>query len=984
MTFTGALLWSLALLLGAALTGPGATPLSAQSIVAGEVEGEITDTLGRPVQGAAVTLTEERSGIGRTRRTTSDGTFAFEFTPGGSYELRVEALGYRPRVILGIDVTPGDRVRVPVDLLVEPPPVQRADTTRWGGAGGGGANVGRRLGPAEISSLPDRARDVAALLEATSWSDPVGGLEGLPVGFTALYADGERVFRAEHPSLADGGEPLGLLFPRIGLQSAAIRTGLEDIEWGGSTGSLVSLETRSGMGRASGELFGLWSDGRTWTNEVVGEGPELLSAWGGGTASIPLIPDSALVAISVEGGMVETPNIFWRNDYYTGRVLSGAPEPGLRSRGYGAGSARVDWLLDGGTRITARAGFSSFRNETDRLGMPQPGYGTELPGEGVDGSLAAVVGAPLSETLLLEFRGAVGFSNRTWEQGEDSLPGAWLVSERALLGTNPSFPATNDRISLTLSPVLHYRSGPNRIKAGARVSRDWFDVSHVEQSPGAYFFGSRAALLGGQGAAVDVAGPVPAVDFNKSQIGLFGQYRWSARPGLDVTTGLSWRLERLPVQDVQPATEWAGLTGITNLNPDRSVNGFGGLLHLRWDLRGDGNTWLVGGMGVEYGLFDVGALHEVLTLDGPVRARRAFGEGLDWETGGMPGDAVTATRLAILGPDLEPPRTTRGFAGLFQSLPAGMQLGLTTSFRRTEALLRRTDLNRLAEPVGTDQDGRPVFGDLGIVAGTLFADPATNRRFPDFESVWALSSDGWSEYTGFTASLEVPLGREGSLTARYTWSETTDNWFGAAEGGALATLAPELPDPEWHEGRSDFDIPHRLSVLGVLPLPLPWGGEIAGLYRYRSDRPFTARVAAGLDANGDGSPFNDPAFIPASGSTIEALATEWDCLAERAGQFAERNGCRGDPIHTFDVRVSLGLPPIGGVAATLTIDGLGLTDPDTGIRDDNLLLLGGGSVEKDDDGIEVPYRVNPRFGEWVFRGDPGRMLRVGLRIGGIR
>jgi hypothetical protein len=34
--------------------------------------------------------------------------------------------------------------------------------------------------------------------------------------------------------------------------------------------------------------------------------------------------------------------------------------------------------------------------------------------------------------------------------------------------------------------------------------------------------------------------------------------------------------------------------------------------------------------------------------------------------------------------------------------------------------------------------------------------------------------------------------------------------------------------------------------------------------------------------------------------------------------------------------------------------------------------------------VEVPYKVNPGFGSWIFRGDTGRMIRVGLQIGGGR
>jgi hypothetical protein len=187
---------------------------------------------------------------------------------------------------------------------------------------------------------------------------------------------------------------------------------------------------------------------------------------------------------------------------------------------------------------------------------------------------------------------------------------------------------------------------------------------------------------------------------------------------------------------------------------------------------------------------------------------------------------------------------------------------------------------------------------------------------------------------------------------------------------------------DWDESTSDFDVPHRFTALAVFPLPLPWGGEVAGLYSLRSDLPFTPHVAAGLDANGDGSPFNDVAFIPASDPALQTLAQEWDCLSSGQGAFAERNSCRGDAIHSVDLRLSIGLPPVAGISSRLIVDGLNLTDRDMGIRDDNLLLLRSGSLSQVNGSVTVPYKVNPNFGNWVYRGDTGRMVRVGFRIGG--
>jgi len=958
--------------------------VAAQSIFAGEVGGRILDEAGYPIRGAAVTLVEAGGEGGLEERTREDGAFSFAYAPGGVYDLRVEALGYRPMLVLGVTVTPGDQVHVPIRLVAEPPPVVNRDTVRWVASGQGSPTMGRTLQGNQLDALPDRVRDVTSLLAVSSWADRAGGLEGLPAGYTTLFSEGEPFRPATHPGMSGTGAPYGLLFPRVGLQSATVITGLEDIEWSGTTGSLVSLETRAPAARTSGELFGLWSGGPTWTNEVVGDGPTMLSAWGGGSVAFPVAEQASPLALNFEGGVVETPNLFWRNDYYTGDFTPGAAA-GTRTSGYGAGSGRVDFPFGRDGRATIRAGFSIFKNESDRLGTPQSGYGVELPGKGTDGSLAAIVAHPLSLGALLEVKGAVSYSSRTWEPQAGALPGAFLVTDRALVGTNPVYPATSDRLDLSITPVVHYRSGPNRMKGGLRLEYAYFDMAHVDQSAGAFFFGSPRALSAGDGAAIVVPGEPAGNTFGVLRTNIFGQYRWTAAPGLDLTTGISWKYERLPMGDISPAVTWAELTGVPNVSTETSLQALDGRVHLRWDLAGDGKSWLVGGLGLEHGAFDPAAMNEVLTLSGSVPVDRALGSGLNWEQGSLSGaDVVRGNRLAMFGRNLEAPFTTRAAVGLFQNLSHGVRVGISGTLRRTESILRRSDLNRLLEPVGVDQDGRSLYGDLRIVSGVLGADPATNRRFPGFESVWALDTDGWSEYKGVTASLEAPLGEGGSVSVQYTYSQTRDNWVGASRGSALAELNPDLPVSNWDEAVSDFDVPHRLSAFVVLPLPLPGESYLSGLYTFRSDHPFTPRVATGLDANGDGSPFNDIAFVPASGSDIEALAAEWSCIADALGSFPERNACRGDPVHTVDVRLSLGLPAIGGVSSAIVVDGLNLTDNDMGIRDDNLLVLGGGSVAKNGDTFSVPYKVNPGFGGWVYRGDTGRMLRVGLRIGGGR
>ena len=977
--------WGLVLVFPALVSLAEAKPVSAQSIVAAEIGGTVTNATGGFVREAAVTLVAIQSRIARATETSIDGLFDFDFVRAGSYDIRVESLGFRPVLVTGLQVGSGQRVQISVELTPQTPPVTQVDTVRWGSADlpSSGAVVARRLRGSELRALPDLRRDLSQLVALSSIADAGLGIEGLTGAEAVVFAEGEAFRPAAHPhqrmrTLA------GLPFPRLGLASGSVGQGMEDIEWAGAPGGVIVLESRGAEGDASGGGFGMWSSDALLSSDLVTDPASSTSIWGGAELSFALIPDTALLAISFEGMRLQSPLIPSARDSLVASVLGEdaplAEQPGLTETFVAAGTARADWALAGGGHITTRLGFASFRRESDRLGTPTLGLGREGPVEGTDGSVAAIVWSPLTENVLLEVRGGVGFSSRDYEAVDPSLPGAWVIGSGAFVGTDPAFAGKFSRTDVGLGPTLHYRSGPNRAKVGLRFEVTSYDDEYVEDSRGAFVFGDDGGLLGGEGAFYRALGSVPATTYSIPRVSGFGQYRWAVMPGMDLTTGIRFEQESLPRDEVRLAGDWLAFSGLRNDEFEDKLTKLDARLHLRWDLMNNGRSWLIGGIALQNGQLDPGVISEVLTLDGAVRAQRGLGEVGAWPT---PPDSASAPvfgkRLALFGPDLKSPQTTRGVVSFSTGLGGGLTLSLTGSFRRTEFLLRRADLNRTDLPVGSDQNGRALYGPLQIVDGVLGADPELNRRFPDFESVWAHNADGWSEYRGVTVAMESDFGEGGSLSAHYTFSETTDNRVGLLSGRAAAQLSPGLDIENWDEGISDLDIPQRAAVAAVLPFSF---GSIAGVYKYRSGYPFTPMVAAGLDANGDGSVFNDVAFIPTSGLPTGGAA--FDCLAAFQGAFPDRNECRGESVHTLDLRLTIGLGTLGGSNAQLVIDAMNVMDAETGIPNPALLsITPGGSVGTDSGGnAQVPYRVNSAFGAVIPGTNPGRWLRVGLRLGG--
>ena len=162
--------------------------------------------------------------------------------------------------------------------------------------------------------------------------------------------------------------------------------------------------------------------------------------------------------------------------------------------------------------------------------------------------------------------------------------------------------------------------------------------------------------------------------------------------------------------------------------------------------------------------------------------------------------------LSVLDPSFRPPRTERVSGGLTRALGRGAAFDISATYRRTDFLPGRTDLNLIANPLGSDQNGLPLFGALTQVGALLTAVPGTSRRFAAYDAVWALQSNASSDYWGATSGIHgVDVGPL-QLMASYTHSSAHDNWP-SAWTLPYGAWAPGLPVGA--QGPADYDVPDR-------------------------------------------------------------------------------------------------------------------------------------------------------------------------------
>lgn len=962
-----------------------ATTLEGQSIVAGSVDGVVRTATGDPLRGASVVLRSGSHGFERVEVTDGEGRFALSFVSPGSYEVVVEALGYVPVLVRPLDMPVGEAVSLALTLEGATGVVARVDTVAGSTQAAGRWTAGGvRIGPGLVDrapSLTDDLTDVAALVPAMDGS--LGG-RGLPGSMSSIFVDGVRFDPAVHPAVrGEGG-----LSPMLGRNGTAwLQAFLSpgDAEWGGG-GTVVSITSRtSTRSDASTEVSGAWSGGALWNSSTLDfDAPALSSAWAAASAQFELVADTSRMFVTAEGMRVQTPRAPRLGPGAVSALdgldpgLAGAlTSPSVEEVTRASGLARVDWWFSPVQRFSLRAALGHEERRTEGPGLPLLDYGATPAATSTDFSVAADLTNQQTEQLTLEFRGALSGSVRDFEA--DGRPQAFVVEPGAILGSPAGAGGSVSRLDFNFGATAHYRVGPGRsLKGGAQLRATRFSYTHGFLTGGRYVAATLSDLAAAPASFASSTGP--ETTFPTSEAGVFGQYTWSPGPDVRVSFGGRVDYETLPAEAV-PNVDLRAATGLDNADYPTTFLSPGVGASATWALAGaDGPSTLVVAGALQTGDIDPAFVAELFAQDGDTRATRVMDSGTGWPGRPSTSDGTTLPALTLFGPAMRPPRHLQASAGLVTRVGPTTSLYTGGSVRRTDFLPRRRNFNVAVVRAGSSSDGRALWGDLRKDGALLTVDGRSHRRFSSFDDIWAVDPDGWSTYSGLTVGIEH---RSPTLEfeASYTRSRTEDNWFGAAAGLLEAAQPPHVPDTvaSWSEGPSDFDVPDRAVATATL---FPAGRTtVTAVYRYESGRPFTPGYRRGVDANADGSGFNDPAFVPAD---VGSLSGTWDCLSDLAGAFATRNACRGPGRHGLDVRVALGLGTFLGRTLDVVVDGLGIVEADDGIRDTALLLVDPDApLGTDAEGRTViPTRLNPDFGQVLLPYGPGRILRIGVRLGG--
>ncbi len=922
-----------------------APALSAQSLTFGQVEGQVRDGNRRPVAGAEVRVEDRASGAVRYALSARDGTFRFVSIPAGRYDIRVEALGYRPVVHLDVDVGAARTARVEARITAAAPPVTTIDTVPRRGEAGTVNDWLFERGYADLVG----ARRVASDLFGLSTIADAHAVEGLPWRYTEAMIEGSRVASTGAPG-GLGADGAALALPTRAFSTARVGGLGFDVEVGGSGVGLAATSQRGGRAQS----FRALAEGGTASNGgmLAGGGPIQ-----GDTAQINFGADaqqSTLSPIDAAEGDERTDN---------------------RVSAFG----RLDWQPGDRIAITARGSGSRYTSTgpAERVGLASA-FGNEFEGYALQAGVN--VHARITERIATEVRLSSDVGSAEGRAG--SSPRTAFATTGLDVGSTIGAPFEDTRSASRATALVHFDLGAHRLKAGFTGAFHTFDARHLRDSDGVFAIGEEVAgaTPGLFGAFREVEATALAGQFRMAETAWIVQDAWRLADGFTITLGTRYETFRTPFNRIERNNAWAAATGLDNRQEGSSGARLSPRVGVRWELGRDREWVIEGGGGVFHDLPDRRDVAEALTLDRSADVRLGVGDLSGWPLAPSSTVApVVGRTLTMLGPDFQGPRTQRMAIGI--SRRAGeWSASLSGVYRHTDFLARRRDLNLPFSPVGSDQYGRPLYGTLQQVGAIVTPVPGSNRRFGEFDAAHVLEASGFSNFWGVTLGLERVRETGLSVGFNYTYSATRDN-----VAGFTSTRISPFPDGlggnDWAEGISDFDAPHRALV--AADWAVGPSVRLGFVYRVSSGAPFTAGLRGGVDANGDGDWRNDPAFIDPALSGLDTLLADWDCLRSDVGGFATRNSCRGPIAQRLDVRVALGVGQVASGRIELLLEGLNVLPFEQGPVDRALLLVDPTAALTTNAGTgvtTVPYIVNPNFGKVLVDRSPGPLFRVGLRI----
>ncbi|HKE02481.1 MAG TPA: TonB-dependent receptor [Blastocatellia bacterium] len=336
-----------------------------------ELRGQVTDTNGAAVPNAKLTLTDAVKGASRTATSDGEGNYVFLGLLPSSYNLKVEAQGFGASATR-LDLTVGQQANIPIKLAAGKVEIQ-VDVV-------GGAEVvetnrteqASTVDARQIGNLPINRRsflDYALLTPGVTSSENITDATDYRVAQTPQsgLSFGGNNGRGNQVSV-DGAETIGAsgavqaTISQEAVQEFQVVRNSFSAEFGGASGGVVTMISKSGGNSFHGSAFGLFRSEKFDARNAFDFNPKGKSPFNrqqyGGSFGGPLARDKTFFFASIERlSQEKTTFINLLTDPTLFQVTTASQNATVRNQAalfdFIAGSAAPDALKQGAAQLRA-------------------------------------------------------------------------------------------------------------------------------------------------------------------------------------------------------------------------------------------------------------------------------------------------------------------------------------------------------------------------------------------------------------------------------------------------------------------------------------------------------------------------------------------------------------------------------------------------------------------------------------------------------
>jgi hypothetical protein len=222
------------------------------------IRGAVRDPQGNAITGASVTLTNAEKNFSRVQSTNAEGGYVFSLIPPDTYQVEVEATGFKKAVVTEVTAlvdTPRDLdVLMEVGAVTETVNVMASTEAPLNTTD---ATIGTTFESRRIEELPLNARNVVNLLSLQPGVTRLGEVNGGRRDQANVTLDGIDVNEQQSGLDVVTGDAFSsvLRVTPSSVQEFRVTTSVPTANQGRSSGAQVSLVTKSGTNEWHGDLY---------------------------------------------------------------------------------------------------------------------------------------------------------------------------------------------------------------------------------------------------------------------------------------------------------------------------------------------------------------------------------------------------------------------------------------------------------------------------------------------------------------------------------------------------------------------------------------------------------------------------------------------------------------------------------------------------------------------------------------------------------